>query len=104
MTRKLDFPIFDADNHLYETEEAFTRYLPTGYENLIKYVQVKGRTKMAIKNLITDYIPNPTFNVVAPPGAHELLYKHQNPDSKTRAGEEPTPAPPSSVPRRSSLV
>ncbi len=98
MTRKLDFPIFDADNHLYETEEAFTRYLPTGYENLIKYVQVKGRTKMAIKNLITDYIPNPTFNVVAPPGAHELLYKHQNPDSKTRAGEEPTPAPPRSVP------
>jgi len=98
MTRQIEFPIFDADNHLYETEDAFTRYLPAGYENLIKYVQIKGRTKIAIKNRITEYIPNPTFNVVAPPGAHELLYKHQNPDSKTQGGEEPVPAPPRSVP------
>ena len=28
-TRPLvDFPVFDADNHLYETEDAFTRHLP----------------------------------------------------------------------------
>ena len=26
--RKLDFPVFDADNHLYEAEDAFTRHLP----------------------------------------------------------------------------
>lgn len=29
-TRKLDFPVFDADNHLYETTDALTKYLPRG--------------------------------------------------------------------------
>ena len=32
MARTLDFPVFDADNHLYETQEAFTKYLPTEYQ------------------------------------------------------------------------
>jgi len=98
MARKLDFPVFDADNHLYETQDAFTRYLPHQYEGLIKYVEVKGRTKIAIRNQISDYIPNPTFNVVAPPGAHELRYRLKNPDSKTKPGDRPLEAPPRSVP------
>lgn len=98
MARKLDFPVFDADNHLYETQDAFTRYLPRQYEGLIKYVEVKGRTKIAIRNRISDYIPNPTFSVVAPPGAHELRYKLQNPDSKSKPGDKPLEAPPRSVP------
>ena len=98
MARKLDFPVFDADNHLYETQDAFTRYLPPEYEGLIKYVEVKGRTKIAIRNVISDYIPNPTFKVVAPPGAHELRYKLQNPDSKSKPGDKPLEAPPRSVP------
>ena len=66
---KLGYPVFDADNHLYETEEAFTRHLPSQYQGLIKYVQVNGRTKIAVDNVISDYIPNPTFEVVARPGA-----------------------------------
>ncbi len=99
MARRLDFPVFDADNHLYETEEAFTRHLPDAYRGLVKYVQVGKRTKIAIKNRISDYIPNPTFNVVAPPGAHEQQYKLQNPDSKTGASERAPAEPlPRSVP------
>lgn len=86
MPRELDFPVFDADNHLYETEDAFTRHLPPAYEGLIRYVQVKGRTRIAIKNRISDYIPNPTFDVVAPPGLYEEQYRLSNPDSKTAAG------------------
>ena len=66
---KLDFPVFDADNHLYETEDAFTRYLPKRYDGLFKYVQVNGRTKIAVDNLINEYIPNPTFEVIGRPGA-----------------------------------
>jgi predicted TIM-barrel fold metal-dependent hydrolase len=97
MARKLDFPVFDADNHFYETTDAFTRYLPAEYANVIKYVEVKGRTKLAIKNVISEYIPNPTFNVVAPPGADELKYKLQNPDSVTKPGDKPLEAPPRSI-------
>jgi predicted TIM-barrel fold metal-dependent hydrolase len=82
-TRELPFPLFDADNHLYETQDALTRYLPKAYESAIQYVQVKGRTKIAIRGQISDYIPNPTFEVVARPGAWEEYYRDGNPEGKT---------------------
>lgn len=82
MSRRLDFPVFDADNHMYETTDAFTKYLPAEYEGLVKYVQVNGRTKIALRNTISEYIPNPTFNKVAPPGAQELEFQLKNPSSK----------------------
>ena len=91
MTRKLDYLVFDADNHMYEATDAFTKYLPDEYAGVIKYVEVNGRTKIAIKNKISDYIPNPTFNKVAPPGAQELEFKLKNPDSMT-AGRQGAPA------------
>ena len=94
MTRKLDYLVFDADNHMYEATDAFTKYLPHEYEGVIKYVEVNGRTKIAIKNKISDYIPNPTFNKVAPPGAQELEFKLKNPDSMTAADKELQLAPP----------
>jgi predicted TIM-barrel fold metal-dependent hydrolase len=82
--RALDFPVFDADNHMYETTEAFTKFLAPEYDGLIKYVEVNGRTKIAIKNKISDYIPNPTFEVVAAPGAQEEYFKKGNPEGKSR--------------------
>ena len=83
MARDLGFPVFDSDNHMYETEDAFTRHLPAEYRSAIRYVQVDGRTKIAIKGQISEYIPNPTFEVVAPPGAQEEYYRHGNPDGKS---------------------
>jgi len=53
-SRSLDFPVYDADNHLYETKEALTRHLPAEYAGLIKYVEVEGRTKIALRNVISD--------------------------------------------------
>ena len=83
MARDLGFEVFDSDKHMYETEDAFTRYLPPEYKGAIRYVQVEGRTKIAIKGQISEYIPNPTFEVVAPPGAQEEYYRHGNPDGKS---------------------
>jgi predicted TIM-barrel fold metal-dependent hydrolase len=94
MTRKLDYLVFDADNHMYEATDAFTKYLPAEYSGVIKYVEVNGRTKIAIKNKISEYIPNPTFHKVAPPGAQELEFKLKNPDSMTKADQELALAPP----------
>jgi predicted TIM-barrel fold metal-dependent hydrolase len=88
VARKLDFPVFDADNHMYETTDAFTKYLPSSYDGLVKYVQVNGRTKIALRNVISDYIPNPTFSKVAPPGAQELEFKLKNPHAKKRGPKE----------------
>ncbi|SPM37785.1 amidohydrolase [Mycobacterium rhizamassiliense] len=83
-TPTFPFPLFDADNHLYETEESLTRYLPKLYKDAIQYVQVNGRTKIAIRGQISDYIPNPTFEVVARPGAMEDYFRIGNPDGKSR--------------------
>jgi predicted TIM-barrel fold metal-dependent hydrolase len=66
--RELPYSTFDADNHLYENGDALTKFLPRDYEGVIKYVDVKGRTKLAIRDRISDYIPNPTFGKVAVPG------------------------------------
>ena len=60
IARQCDFPVFDADNHLYETQDAFTRHLPKQYKNLIEYVSVRGRTKIVIKGQIS--------NCSSPPG------------------------------------
>lgn len=79
----LPYPLFDADNHLYETEDSLTKYLPKQYKDAIKYVQVDGRTKIAIRGQISDYIPNPTFEVVARPGAMEDYFRVGNPDGKS---------------------
>lgn len=80
---KTDFEVWDADNHLYESVDAFTRYLPKEYKSAIRYVEVEGRTKIAIKNKISDYIPNPTFEVVAAPGAWEAYFRGDNPEGKS---------------------
>jgi len=78
------FPLFDADNHLYETRDALTKYLPDRYKSAIDYVDVRGRTKIVIRGRISDYIPNPTFDVVARPGAQEDYFRHGNPEGKSR--------------------
>jgi predicted TIM-barrel fold metal-dependent hydrolase len=82
-SRELPFPLFDADNHLYETQDAFTRHLPERYRGAIEYVQVRGRTKIAILGQISEYIPNPTFDKVARPGAQEDYFKNGNPEGKS---------------------
>ena len=79
----LDFPVWDADNHLYETEDAFTRHLPSTHPNLFRFVEIKGRKKLIVRDRLTEYIPNPTFEVVAPPGAHMAFYAGTNTEGKT---------------------
>src|ERR1700694_3080221 len=83
VTERLRFPVFDADNHLYETREAMTRYLPDEYKGAIDYVDVHGRTKIVVRGQITNYIPNPTFDRVGRPGAQEEYFKGGNPEGKS---------------------
>jgi hypothetical protein len=82
-SRDLDYPVFDADNHMYETQDALTKFLPDAYKHAIDYVDVHGRTKIVVRGQISDYIPNPTFTRVAAPGAQEEYFKHGNPDGKS---------------------
>jgi predicted TIM-barrel fold metal-dependent hydrolase len=82
-TRRLDFPVFDADNHLYETADALTKYLPDPYKGAIDFVEVHGRTKIMVNGQVSNYIPNPTFDRVGRPGAQEEYFKLGNPEGKS---------------------
>jgi len=76
---ELDFGVFDADNHMYETRDALTKFLPKRYERAIDFVDVRGRTKIMVRGTVSEYIPNPTFDVVAAPGAQEDYFRNGNP-------------------------
>jgi predicted TIM-barrel fold metal-dependent hydrolase len=83
VTQYTDVPIFDFDTHMYETPDALTRYLPDRFRNAIEFVQSGRRTKISILGKIREFIPNPTFERVAAPGAHEAFYSGQNPEGKS---------------------
>ena len=78
-----DLRVFDADNHLYETEDALTRHLPSAHQALFRYVEINGRKKLVVRDRITEFIPNPTFEVIASPGSHMAFYASDNPEGKT---------------------
>src|SRR6186713_2664847 len=82
-TLPADIPVFDADNHLYETRDSLTQFLPDEFKSAIDYVDVRGRTKIAVRGQISEYIPNPTFEVVARPGAQEEYFRVGNPEGKS---------------------
>jgi predicted TIM-barrel fold metal-dependent hydrolase len=96
MAQRVDFAVFDADNHLYETEDSLTRYLPATRRDLIRFVEVRGRKKLVVRDRLTEFIPNPTFEVVARPGAHMAFYAGDNPEG--RSLRELTGTPMASIP------
>jgi len=90
------YPVFDADNHLYESPEIVTEYLPSQHRRDIHFVQVRGRTKIAIKGEISEFMPNPTFERVAAPGCHVPYYAGTNTEGKSlrELTGEPIDCPP----------
>lgn len=82
-SKSRSYPLFDCDNHIYEPPEALLRHLPEQYKDIMTYVEVNGRTKLAFNGEVSEYIPNPTFEVVAAPGCHSEFYRGNNPDGKS---------------------
>ena len=76
-------PVFDCDFHLYEGADAFTRYLPQAHKGLLRLAEIDGRTKMIIRGKVSDYIPNPTFSVVAEPGSAAEYFSGRNFEGKS---------------------
>jgi predicted TIM-barrel fold metal-dependent hydrolase len=78
-----DFSVFDADNHLYESPDVLVDYLPKQHRRDIQFVEVHGRKRVAVKGRITEYMPNPTFDRVAAPGAHVDFYRGTNTEGRS---------------------
>jgi predicted TIM-barrel fold metal-dependent hydrolase len=83
--RRLPYETFDADNHLYENRDALTKFMPKEYKGVIKYIEVEGRTKLCLRDQISNYIPNPTFERVAVPGSFGMSVENRG-ENATGAG------------------
>ncbi|MFC3172820.1 amidohydrolase family protein [Novosphingobium bradum] len=80
----VNFPVYDADHHLYEPREAFERYLPERFKRDFYFVEKDGHTKLVINGMLSEYIPVPTFDVVAAPGAWETWFRSENTEGLSR--------------------
>ncbi len=102
-SRSLPYPVFDIDNHMYETTDALTKYLPKEHRGKVGYVEVNGRPKLVVKDRISHMIPNPTFARVARPGSAEDYFLGNTPRDSTFASSSARQwmsSPPTRHPRR----
>jgi predicted TIM-barrel fold metal-dependent hydrolase len=75
-----DAPI-DADNHYYESLDAFTRHLDKTFrERGVQPVQDGKRVKLLVGGKVNRFIPNPTFDPIIVPGCLDALFRGQIPE------------------------
>ena len=68
----LGYRMYDADNHLYESSDAFTRHLPAHRRRDVYWAtDERGHRQLVFDRKVYDYIPNPTFDPVAVAGAFD---------------------------------
>ena len=75
-----DRPI-DADNHYYESLDAFTRHLDKKFrERGVQVVQNGKRVEILIGGKVNHFVPNPTFDPIIVPGCLDPLFRGQIPE------------------------
>jgi predicted TIM-barrel fold metal-dependent hydrolase len=80
----LPFLLFDADNHYYEAEDAFTRHInPKMKKRCLDWATLNGRKELLVAGKVNRFIPNPTFDPVAKPGCLDDYYSGVNPEKKS---------------------
>lgn len=87
----LPFRAFDADNHYYEAEDAFIRHVdPSMKKRCMQWGDIDGKKRLLVGGKVNKFIPNPTFDPIAHPGALEDYFRGRNTDGldlKTMFGE-----------------
>ena len=81
----VEFDVFDADNHYYEATDAFTRHLPASHKKLVQWAQIDGKARMVVAGKVFKFIPNPTFDPVARPGALDDYFRGKRAGDDIRA-------------------
>jgi predicted TIM-barrel fold metal-dependent hydrolase len=91
-----EYRAFDADNHYYESLDAFTRHAdPKMADRCVRWCDIDGRKYHVVGGKLSRAVSNATFDPIAKPGAmHD--YFRGNPDGKSAAeflqDREPIPA------------
>jgi predicted TIM-barrel fold metal-dependent hydrolase len=77
---ELGFQLFDCDNHYYEAEDAFTRYMdPEFRKRGMQWADIEGRKRLLVGGRINRFIPNPTWDPISRPGALDEYFRGRNP-------------------------
>jgi predicted TIM-barrel fold metal-dependent hydrolase len=83
----------DADNHYYESLDAFTRHLDRSFlQRGVRVVHDGSHTEILIAGKLNRFIPNPTFDPVIVPGCLDLQFRGRIPegvDARTLTRVEP---------------
>ena len=70
----------DADNHYYESLDAFTRHLHPDFRRRgVRVLMDGGRPVIVAGGKVNRFIPNPSFDPVIVPGCLDLLFRGQVP-------------------------
>lgn len=89
---ELGIQLVDADNHYYETADAFTRHLPKELANRFRWVTLdNGGRRLVINGQLQRGITNPTFDPVARPGALQAMFKDEGSFDYSRSGDDLEP-------------
>ena len=71
----------DADNHYYETLDAFTRHLDPRYRDRgVRPVRDGKRVHVLIGGRLNGFVPNPTFDPIIVPGCLDPLFRGRIPE------------------------
>jgi predicted TIM-barrel fold metal-dependent hydrolase len=77
----MDTKPIDADNHYYESLDAFTRHLDPKYRDRgVRPVQEGKRVRLLIGGRENRFVPNPTFDPIIVPGCLDPLFRGQIPE------------------------
>jgi len=77
----LGYEAIDADNHYYESLDAFTRHLDRRFrERGVQVLQDGKRVHVVIGGEVNRFIPNPTFDPIIVPGCIDLMFRGQIPE------------------------
>ena len=77
---QLNFQFFDCDNHYYEALDAFTRHIePEFRKRAMQWANIDGKQRLIVGGKVNRFIPNPTFDPVAKPGAMDEYFRGRNP-------------------------
>ena len=104
----MDFKFFDADNHYYEAEDAFTRY-PSDRMASERYVrwltEADGkRRRLFFGTREADTVTNPTFHKVIAPGSYHGVLMQQTDHRTPRVALDTAPISPAYRSREARLA
>ena len=97
---ELGYRPFDADNHYYEAEDAFTRHLdPAHGQRVIEWCTIGKRKYPVIAGKVSRDVTNPTFDPVSPAGAMAEYFRGNSSGKSPLEYLRPARADPPRVPR-----